>query len=144
MDVPIKAAQDFCEQYQKDQVIILSWDKRTSETWFTTYGKSDEDSAQAAKGGEALAEFLGMKLQNNEIPTRFQKWEIESVKRYWYLSGRNQTTYVELTHWYDPITLQRKETKRQQSIYDRCEHELEDWAKGITERNRKLDDQKVY
>lgn len=66
--------------------------------------------------------------------TETQKWEIETTDRYWYLSGRFSRTYVEVTFWYNPFTLERKETKRSESITDGQEHQLPDWCKSCNYR----------
>lgn len=63
-----------------------------------------------------------------------QKWEIERTDRYWYLSGRFSKTYAEVTFWYNPYTLERRETKRQESISDGQEYSLPDWCKSCEYR----------
>ncbi len=57
--MPIVAAKEIANKYDKDQVIILTWDKKTGETWVTTYGKSIVDCEQAAIGGNKIKKFLG-------------------------------------------------------------------------------------
>jgi len=78
-----------------------------------------------------------------KIP-EFDKWEIESVERYYESAGRNSKTYREITHWYSPTTLERKETQRQVDIYDGQEYTLPDWAKGITKRVKNWIDDRCY
>lgn len=56
--IPIKTAKEFANKFEKDQVIILSWDKATGTTWVTTYGKTKEDCIQAAKGGNRIKKML--------------------------------------------------------------------------------------
>lgn len=69
-DVPFSVARKFCEDYEKDQVIILSWDRTTKDTWITTFGVSDEDSEMAANGGNEIRKFL--KLKGKKLmPLRF-------------------------------------------------------------------------
>jgi hypothetical protein len=67
------------------------------------------------------------------------EWKIEQVERYYYFSGRNQTTYIEITFWYNPITLERKEKKRNITINDGEKHKLPDWARIPMNRNRSLE-----
>lgn len=74
----------------------------------------------------------------NKQPTPM-KWEMETIDRYYYLSGRNYTTYVECTYWYKSDTLERKETKRTTSILDSDKHKLPDWAKNIIDRRKQLE-----
>lgn len=65
--------------------------------------------------------------------------DIERVDRYYYASGRNNWTYKEVTYWYNPLTTERKETIRQTDIITGSEWDLPEWAKGITERRRTLE-----
>ena len=73
-----------------------------------------------------------------------EEFKIESVDRYYYFSGRNGKNYVEVTFWYNPVSLERKETKRSESIYTGQEYQLPDWAKSITERRRGLESLNMY
>ena len=68
-----------------------------------------------------------------------EKFVIESVDRYYYFDGRNSKRYVETTFWFNPITLERKETQRNQFIQDGQEHNLEQWARSISVRRKDLD-----
>jgi len=138
-NIPFEVAKQFCEDYEKDQCIILSWDKKSGETWVTTYGKGDENSIQATNAGKLLKDHLKLKREKDCIPTRFEDWKIESVDRYYYSSGRNHWTYKETTYWYESHTLERKETVRQQTITTGGEWDLPEWAKGITSRRKSLE-----
>jgi hypothetical protein len=142
--IPFETAKQFCEEFEKDQCIILSWDKISGETWVTTFGVGDENSIQACNAGTMLKDFLKLKRDHEEIPERFKKWEIESVDRYWYTSGRNGLAYVETTFWFEAHTLERKETKREEFIYSGQEYQLPEWAKSITVNRKSLNDTKIY
>lgn len=52
--MPIAAAKEIAKKYDKDQVIILTWDRKTGTTWVTTYGKTLVDCEQAAVGGNRI------------------------------------------------------------------------------------------
>lgn len=65
--ITIKAARDIAKQFDKDQVIILTWDKAYNTTHVTTYGKSIVDCEQAATGG-------------NLIKRQILKWPEEKCK----------------------------------------------------------------
>ena len=56
--VPVSAAKEFADKYEKDQVILISWENETQTTWVTTYGKTAEDCDQAAQGGNWLKKEL--------------------------------------------------------------------------------------
>ena len=58
--VPITAAKRISEQYDKNQVIIVCWDKVHGMTHITTYGINKEECRQAAAGGKAVAKALGL------------------------------------------------------------------------------------
>lgn len=58
-EVPISAAQRIAEEFDKDQVIIVTWDAAHQTQHVTTYGKSRKASAQAAQGGNFVKEALG-------------------------------------------------------------------------------------
>ena len=135
--IPFEAAKKICEEFEKDQCIILTWDKSSGETWVTTFGVGDENSIQATNGGKMLKDYLKLQRENDAIPTRFEKWAIKSVDKYWYWSSRNGKTYVEVTYWVEPHTLTRKETKR--TFDDNFGNDpLPDWAKSITKNVKNL------
>jgi len=58
-NIPIASAKKIAEQYDKDQVIIIAWDKTHKLTHVTTFGKTVEDCKQAAQGGNKLKQALG-------------------------------------------------------------------------------------
>lgn len=66
------------------------------------------------------------------------KWKIDRVESFWYFSGRYEKTYSEITYWYDPISLIRRETQRTYST--EYTHGLPDWCKSIQTRNKNLED----
>ncbi len=57
--VPIPAASNIAHEYDKDQVIIVTWDAAHQRTHVTTYGRTKESSAQAAQGGNFVKKALG-------------------------------------------------------------------------------------
>jgi len=57
--IPIAAARDIAKTYNKNQVIILTWDAVHGRTHVTTYGRTVEDCKQAAEGGNKLKKALG-------------------------------------------------------------------------------------
>ena len=58
-DIPIDAAKNIAEKCNKDQVIIVAWDKKLAKTHVTTYGKSLRDCREAAQGGNRVKKALG-------------------------------------------------------------------------------------
>ena len=70
--IPIAAAKTIADKYKCRQVILLAWDGE--RTHVVTYGRSVEDCAQAAAGGNKVKQALGWPpdLCNSE-PKRVQK-----------------------------------------------------------------------
>jgi len=58
-DIPVSTALNIAEQYNKDQVIIVTWDKNHNTTHVTTFGKTKDDCLQAAEGGNRVKKALG-------------------------------------------------------------------------------------
>lgn len=59
IEVPWSAAKEIAEKFEKNQVIIVTWDDAHKMQHVTTYGTSRESSAQAAQGGNFVKEALG-------------------------------------------------------------------------------------
>lgn len=69
--IPIIAAKEVAKKYEKDQVIIITWDKLHGKMHVTTYGKTLEDCKQAAEGGNKLKRVLGFPEDLcNSVPAR--------------------------------------------------------------------------
>lgn len=66
-------------------------------------------------------------------------WQIEKTESFWYNSSRNGKTWMEITFWFNPETMERKETRRSHSCYDGQEWENPDWTKPIEKYSRHLD-----
>jgi hypothetical protein len=58
-DIPIDVAKRIAEEFDKNQVIIVTWDEAHGRTHVTTYGKTLEECQQAAKGGNIVKRALG-------------------------------------------------------------------------------------
>lgn len=64
-------------------------------------------------------------------------WEIESVDSFYYRSNRFYSyTYKEVTYWYNPKTLKRKETERTECIEQGQEYRLPIWCSRCEYRKR--------
>jgi len=57
--IPIEAAKDIADKYGQNQVVIVTFDKSTGLTHVVTYGKSVEECAEAAQGGNFVKRALG-------------------------------------------------------------------------------------
>ena len=58
--IPIKVAEEIAIKFDKDQVIIVTWDKKHGRTHVTTYGKTLEECKLAADGGNFVKKALGL------------------------------------------------------------------------------------
>lgn len=58
-EIPLAAARAFMKAWNKDQVIILTWDKAHGRTSVTTYGRTVDDCVQAADGGNKMKKVMG-------------------------------------------------------------------------------------
>jgi NAD(P)-dependent dehydrogenase (short-subunit alcohol dehydrogenase family) len=70
MTIPIEAAKKFAEEQGCTQVIIAAWDGE--RTHIVTYGKTVEDCAQAAEGGNKIKEALQWPKDLRAEPARVQ------------------------------------------------------------------------
>ncbi len=57
--IPIEAAKRIADEYDQNQVIIVTFDKQTGETHVVTYGRTIEECKQAAQGGNFVKKALG-------------------------------------------------------------------------------------
>ncbi len=57
--IPISAAKEIAKKYDKQQVIIVTWDAVHGKEHVTTYGDSKETCRQAALGGTKIKSALG-------------------------------------------------------------------------------------
>jgi len=68
--LPIKAARDVAKAYSLSQVILAAWDGE--RTHIVTYGKTTEDCAQAAMGGNKIKDALGWPKYLHAEPSRIK------------------------------------------------------------------------
>lgn len=59
VEVPVDMAKLIANQCEKDQVIIVCWDKHHGKSHVTTYGKTMIDCEQAAMGGNKVKKAIG-------------------------------------------------------------------------------------
>jgi hypothetical protein len=81
--IPIKAAKDIAQQYNKDQVIIVTFDNSTGMTNVVTYGKSKQDSVHAAQGGNKIKKEILKWPEEKclDVPARSKwKWTIADTE----------------------------------------------------------------
>lgn len=73
--IPISVAKGVAAATDCQQVIILAWDGEL--THVVTYGKTVENCAQAAEGGNRIKRFLGWPENTMSQPSRVNKLEKE-------------------------------------------------------------------
>ena len=70
-EIPIKAAKKLADKFDKNQVIIITWDKEHGRTHVTTYGKTEQECFEAAQGGEVIKQALGWPEEDrNAVPEK--------------------------------------------------------------------------
>lgn len=72
MRIPVKAAKQVADEFDLKQVILLAWDGE--RTHIVTYGKTADDCAQAAAGGNMLKAKWGWP-ECNDQPSRVRVLE---------------------------------------------------------------------
>lgn len=82
--IPVSAAKRIAEEFDKNQVIIVAWDREFGREHVTTYGKTKKECDEAAIGGNFVKKALGWVSENtidhNEwVPKG--KWK--KVINYW-------------------------------------------------------------
>jgi hypothetical protein len=70
--LPVSAAKDVATKHDLRQVILLAWDGEL--THVVTYGRSIDDCAQAAEGGNLLKRKWGWP-ECNDQPSRVKRLE---------------------------------------------------------------------
>lgn len=67
--IPILAAKEIAAVFDKNQVIIVTWDEAFGMMHVTTYGRTKEESIQAAEGGNFIKAALGWpEDQQHDVP----------------------------------------------------------------------------
>lgn len=56
--IPISAAKEIAEKYEKNQVIIVTWDAVHGKEHVTTYGATKHECQQAARGAQLVQKAL--------------------------------------------------------------------------------------
>lgn len=57
--IPIRVAKDISQEFDQDEVIVVTWDSKTGTTHVVTYGKTKLDCEAAAEGGNRVKRALG-------------------------------------------------------------------------------------
>src|SRR5512146_3127903 len=105
--VPVEAAKAIAEQYQKDAVVVLSWDQAHQLTHTTTYGKSAFDKENAAAVGEICTKAIGCDLgkkqafedfHNDYDPARLREAE-ELLRMICRRQGTNPAMLQQIERW---------------------------------------------
>lgn len=67
--IPVSAAKAIAETYDKQQVIVVTWDATHGKEHVTTYGDTAETCRQAALGGDKVKAALNWPPSNRSVPT---------------------------------------------------------------------------
>ena len=102
--LPIKMAKDVAEKYDQDQVIILSFNKKTGVTSVVTYGKTKEDCVQAAQGGNKIKRDILKWPEDKclDVPSR-SKWKWKKTDE---VITKNTSALMDIFESGDPIWIE--------------------------------------
>lgn len=78
--VPVKAAKEIAEKYDKAIVIVNTWDTTNGLLHTTTYGASEAQKLQAAKGGDIAAKALGADMPRADFYEDFRKEQVKILE----------------------------------------------------------------
>ncbi len=76
--VPVEAAKDIAERFQKSIVIIFAHDPVHGQIHTTTFGVSAQEKLWAAQGGEIATKALG---GVTELSVEFQDYRLEQARK---------------------------------------------------------------
>jgi len=69
--IPISAAKEIAKNYDKNLVVIVTWDAAHNLQHVTTYGRSKVECEAAARGGNLVKQALGWPPEEcNAVPSR--------------------------------------------------------------------------
>ncbi len=100
--IPISTAKDIANKFDQDQVIVITFSKKTGLTHVVTYGKSKEDCIQAAQGGNIIKRDV-LKWPEEECvaaPAR-SKWKWKPSKEELKLEDAREICEKKIPVWVD-------------------------------------------
>jgi hypothetical protein len=73
MRISIKSVKDFAVKFGLDQCIVFGWEKHEKKQQVATWGRTLEDCASAAEGGNQIKTFCGWPNSLHTEPSRVRK-----------------------------------------------------------------------
>lgn len=58
-EIPITELKELSKKYDKNTMVLISYDELTDTTWVTTYGKTVKECKTACELGNDIKRFLG-------------------------------------------------------------------------------------
>lgn len=112
--IPINVASDIAKRFGMRQVVIFAWDGTNQH--IVTFGKSIEDSDQAALGGDRLKAVLGWP-ESLALPSRVKKIQeklqrLRAAVKHYVKVTRTRADGTKLTGWEIPAGRDRKELEK--------------------------------
>ncbi len=77
LPVPVSFAAEIAERLDKDQVVILSYNRGHNLVHTTTYGRSAFDKCSAADLGDVVSQAAGCDLKKKRI---YEDFRLEAAK----------------------------------------------------------------
>jgi hypothetical protein len=73
MRIPIKSVRELAVKCGLDQCIVFGWESRGKKQQVATWGRTLEDCASAAEGGNQIKTFCGWPNSLHTEPSRVRK-----------------------------------------------------------------------
>jgi hypothetical protein len=105
MRIPIKALKEFAQRYGLVKIIVFAHDQDNKTDHIATYGKTIEDSSQAADFGNLLKDFLDWPESLHAQPSRVRRLQAR-IKE---LEDKEA--------WYQQVEARIKETEDRLAAY---------------------------
>lgn len=100
--IPISAAKEIANKFDQDQVIIITFSKKTGLTHVVTYGKTKEDCIQAAQGGNIIKrDVLKWPDENCVAAPPRSKWKWKPSKEELSIEEAEEISKKNIPVWVD-------------------------------------------
>lgn len=77
VSIPVATAERVANDYEKDQLIIIAYDKKHNKVHFTTYGKTASEKLDSARSINMMKKhYFGIEVSDgDEAPIGFEDFE---------------------------------------------------------------------
>jgi len=84
--IPVDAARKVADEYRKDILLIVGWDREANKTDIVTWGREVEEKVVAANAGETITKQLGLAEATATVHEDFRREgeaaaEVDALRR---------------------------------------------------------------